>query len=365
VEEGTTVVIEDNSNNQSGKVEAGTDAGFENNGTINIEGGTIGEGAIENNGTVNVNGGTIEEDAIDHNENATIGQYVYTVAELQAAIDAAKDTATETGLNKIEIGFGADIEGDVDVYIAQKEGVNLTINGRGFKFNRGFIVDGQNRATGTDTVLITNINFYTEENTALTFVSLPGTYNGLKERYSHNVTIDGCTFAAATLSENVGAINAQKTYHLAVKNCTATNLHSLLQVQSCDNDVTVENVKVVNCKSGISVGNTKTTKITNAQIAAQKYGVRLDGAGERKVEVTIARSSIEAYAPVVARKVTAGCDVKVDVTGTTLKNIDGLYDIVIAGNKDYEDGNITPTTPEGTWEVVGADSYIVFPIPTR
>ena len=74
VEEGTTVVIEDNSNNQSGKVEAGTDAGFENNGTITIEGGTIGEGAIENNGTVNVNGGTIESGAIENNGTANVDE---------------------------------------------------------------------------------------------------------------------------------------------------------------------------------------------------------------------------------------------------------------------------------------------------
>ena len=74
VEEGTTVVIEDNSNNQSGKVEAGTDAGFENNGTITIEGGTIGEGAIENNGTANLNGGAYESGAIENNGTANVDE---------------------------------------------------------------------------------------------------------------------------------------------------------------------------------------------------------------------------------------------------------------------------------------------------
>ena len=74
VEEGNTVVIEDNSNNQSGKVEAGTDAGFENNGTITIEGGTIGEGAIENNGTANLNGGAYESGAIENNGTANVDE---------------------------------------------------------------------------------------------------------------------------------------------------------------------------------------------------------------------------------------------------------------------------------------------------
>ena len=279
---------------------------------------------------------------------------VSNVDQLKEAITYAK-----TGLNK-SIIFAADIVADADVYIAQEEGVNLIINGNNHKFNRGFIVDGQNRAAGTDTVLFTNINFYTEESAPLTFISCPSKYNGKDERYSHNVTIDGCTFAATTLSEEVGAISAQKTYHLTVKNCTATNLHSLLQVQSCDNDVTVENVKVENCKSGISMGNTKDTKITKAQIVAQKYGIRFEGTTSREVKATITESSIKAYAPVTARKVTTGCDIKIDLTGTTLEAVDGLLDVVIANNKDYEDG-VAPITPTGTWEVVGADDYRVFP----
>ena len=295
---------------------------------------------------------------ITGHDNYTVFPYTWLVtneAELQAAI-------TNATAEFSKISFGADITGNA--YIAQREGIDLVIDGCEYKFDGGFIVDGKNRSTGTDTVLFQNINFYTETTEELTFISCPGTYNGENERYSHNVTIDNCTFGAKELSENVGAINAQKTYHLKVTNCEATNLHSLLQVQSCDNDVTIENVTVNGCKSGISVGNTKETTITNAQIDVQKYGIRLDGAGERKVTVTIdGNSSIKAFAPIVARKVTEGCDVKIDLSNnTTLTRTGaGLYDVVVSSNKDYEDGNVTPTAPAGTWDVANAGSAKIFP----
>ncbi|MBR2429538.1 MAG: hypothetical protein IKB15_06130, partial [Alistipes sp.] len=296
---------------------------------------------------------------ISGDENYTVfpKQWIVTnEAELQAAItNATAEFST--------ISFGTDITGNA--YIAQREGIDLVIDGCDKKFDGGFIVDGKNRSTGTDKVLFQNINFYTETTGALTFISCPGTYNGENERYSHNVTIDNCTFSAKELSENVGAINAQKTYHLKVTNCEASNLHSLLQVQSCDNDVTIENVEVTNCKSGISVGNTKDTKITNAQIDVQKYGIRLEGAGEREVAVTIdGNSSIKAYAPIVARKVTDGCNVKIDLSNNTTltRTGEGLYDVVVASNKDYEDGNVTPTAPTGSWSVDNAGSAKIFPV---
>jgi hypothetical protein len=126
--------------------------------------------------------------------------------------------------------------------------------------------------------------------------------------------------------------------------------------------VTVEKVKVENCFSGISVGNTKTTSISNANIKTQKYGIRLDGETSRKVTVNVANSNIEAYIPVVARKVTTGTNVDVNLTGTTLvNNNNDMLDVVFQNNKDYEDGNVTPVAPTGNWTIEGADDYIVYP----
>ena len=261
---------------------------------------------------------------------------------------------------KSKVLFAADIKGDV--YIAQQENFNVVIDGRKYKFDGTFTIDGKNRNNGAETLTLKNITFYTESTDEKTFISCPSTYNGVKERYSHNVTIDGCTFSASTLTDKVGAISAQKTYHLAVKNCEAYNIHSLLQVQSCDNDVTVENVKVENCFSGISVGNTKTTTISGANIKTQKYGIRLDGETSRNVTVNVANSNIEAYIPIVARKVTTGCNVYVNLTETTLvKNNNDMLDVVFQNNKDYDDGNVTPVAPTGKWNITGADDFIVYP----
>ena len=292
-------------------------------------------------------------------EWAISGADNFIVFPREYAVKSVEEIAEALTL-KSKVLFAADIEGNV--YIPQQEKFNVVIDGRGYKFDGTFTIDGKNRNDGAETLTLKNINFYTESTDEMTFISCPSTYNGVNERYSHNVTIDGCTFRASTLTDKVGTISAQKTYHLTVKNCEAYNIHSLLQVQSCDNDVTVEKVKVENCFSGISVGNTKITNISNANIKTQKYGIRLDGETSRKVTVNVANSNIEAYIPVVARKVTTGTNVDVNLTGTTLvNNNNDMLDVVFQNNKDYEDGNVTPVAPTGNWNITGADDHIVYP----
>ena len=358
VEEGTTVVIEDNSNNQSGKVEAGTEAGFENNGTINIEGGTIGEGAIENNGIVNVNGGTIEEDAIDHNENATIGQYVYTVAELQAAIDAAKDTATETGLNKIEIGFGADIVGNAT--ILQKEGVNLTINGRGFKYDGTLYIHGDSRYTGAETLKFTNINF--EAETAKYFIDSNST--GSKERYAHNVTIEKCTFTSLAADNSIAVCGPRfrQAYNITIKDCKATNTFFLAWFTGCKN-LTIEGCEAINNHEGVTFGPCNNSVIKDSKIDAVLYGVRYEPTSDAAYNVTIENCELSGFIPVSVRNIVAGnnkpINVKLVGNNTLTRSEDSLYDVVFAAN-EYKSG-VAPQAPTGEWEVIGADSYVVFP----
>ncbi|MBQ2142088.1 MAG: hypothetical protein II204_02915, partial [Alistipes sp.] len=67
--------------------------------------------------------------------------------------------------------FEADIVDDdeeKDIVILQKEGVNVVINGDGYKFEGGITINGNARANGAETVLLKNINFYTKE--AKTFI---------------------------------------------------------------------------------------------------------------------------------------------------------------------------------------------------
>ena len=359
---GSTLTIEDQSENE-GTIEAGEDAGFVNEGTLNINGGTIGEGTVENNGTTNINGGkvesgaienngtinvdnedAVEDDAINNGTDAIVGKTVKTAEELQAAIAAAANTEVTN-----EVSFAANIAGDVTVL--QKEGINLIINGQGYKFDGTITVNGNARAKGTETLKITNINFETA-NSDFTFISAPSKIDG-RYNYSHNVTIENCTF---TGNHTVGSASFTGTYNFVMKNCTATNMHSILQTQSCDNTVVVDGVNVVNGKNGISFGNTASPTLKNSTINATEYGVRGDGNASRG-KLVVENTTINANVPVIIRKVTTD-GYSVDLTGAKLtKGKDSYYHVVFTKGSDDE----TYAAPEKKFSYNIADEYMVFP----
>ena len=359
---GSTLTIEDQSENE-GTIEAGEDAGFVNEGTLNINGGTIGEGTVENNGTTNINGGKVESDAIENNgtinvdnedaveddainngTDAIVGKTVKTAEELQAAIAAAANTEVTN-----EVSFAANIAGDVTVL--QKEGINLIINGQGYKFDGTITVNGNARATGTETLKITNINFETAKSD-FTFISAPSKIDN-RYNYTHNVTIEGCTFKA---NQTVGCASFTGTYNFVMKNCEANNVHSILQTQSCDNTVTVENVTVTDAKNGLSFGNTASPTLKNSTINAAEYGVRGDGNASRG-KLVVENTTINANVPVIIRKVTTD-GYSVDLTGATLtKGKDSYYHVVFTKGSDDE----TYAAPEKEFSYNIADEYMVFP----
>ena len=273
--------------------------------------------------------------------------YVTTVEKLQNLVNTLTESAT--------IKFENDLAGDVT--ILQKEGVNLVIDGEGCKFDGTITVDGNNRDKGAETLKITNINF--ESATPKIFVSAPATINGKNERYSHNITVEGCSFSIPVYSEAAAAINAQKTYHLAVKNCTAQNMHSLLQVQSCDNDVLVDGVTVTNCKSGVSFGNTKNVTLQNSTISASVYGVRADATDARECVLDVKNTTVKAGIPVVVRKLTSVAKkytVNLD-EAVALTPANGI-DVVFTKNSE----ETVLETPEGPWAINGAEALNVYPV---
>ncbi len=285
---------------------------------------------------------------------------VATIAELQAAIDAAAP-----GHNVIR--FEQDINAAstraalAEIKILQKAGVNLTIDGCGYKFEGAITVDGNGRSTGAETLTFTNIKFYTDHTTNFTFINAPSkmTINGTdRYNYSHNVTIDGCSFefvGDGSVTE-IGSASFTGTYNLRMHNCTATNMHSLLQVQSCDNTAVVDNVKAINCKNGISFGNTAYPTLTNATITTRAYGVRGDGNASRG-NLVIKNSNISAAQPVVIRKVkTNGYSVALE--GKNTLNPTGLYHVTFTSGDDGVDG----VAPTATWSISGAEGYNVFPV---
>ena len=256
----------------------------------------------------------------------------------------------------IEIVFASDITGNAT--ILQQEGHNVIINGNEKKYDGIITVNGNARANGAETLTFKNINFETRGND-FTFISAPSKINE-KYNYTHNVTIEGCTF---TGNQTVGSASFTGTYNFNMKDCEATNMHSILQIQSCDNNVVVDGVKVNNCKSGISLGNIADGSIKNATISATGYGVRLDGAKERTVSVSIEKSSIEAYIPVTVRKMNNdACSVNVTIDEeTTLTG--KVYDVAVCSN-EYENG-VKPVFPVGIYNLTGTDNFDVYPVASK
>ena len=269
---------------------------------------------------------------------------VFSAQDLQGVLNRNQAAGTHT------FYLGADITGDVT--ILQREGVNIVIDGNNYDWNGGVTINGNARANGAETLTLKNINFVADE--AKTFIDAPTKIDG-KYNYSHNVTVDNCTFSSAEYNEEIVGIKLNTTYNAVVSNCTATNIHSFAQFQSVDNATVIENVKVVNCKNGISLGNMASATISNAEISAKGYGVRLDGAKEREVAVTIADATIEAFIPVNVRKMNNDdCKAVVEFEGTN--NLVGdTYEIAFCSN-EYEEG-VDPVAPKGTFTLDGAEGF--------
>ena len=269
---------------------------------------------------------------------------VFNAQDLQGVLNGNLAAGTHT------FYLGADIVGDVT--ILQKEGVNIVIDGSTHKWDGTVTINGNARANGAETLTLKNINF--AASTAKTFIDAPTKING-KYNYSHNVTVENCTFEAAEYNEAIVGIKLLTTYNAVVKNCSAKNIHTLAQFQSTDNATVIENVKVENCKNGISLGNMASATITNAEISAKGYGVRLDGEKTREVAVTISGSSISAYIPVNVRKMNDdACKATVKFEGENSLTGDS-YEVAFCSN-EYEEG-VEPAAPKGTFTLDGAEGF--------
>lgn len=267
-------------------------------------------------------------------------------------------TATQNATQDITIYLAQDITGNAIAY--QKEGVDVVINGLGYKYDGTIAIHGRNAGTSAETIVIQNIKF--ESSAKKTFITQASNSNASHSTtYAHNITIEDCTFSAPEYNEEIGAINFNTPYNLTVQRCTATNLHSLLQAQSCDNTVVVDFVTVTNCKNGVSFGNTKTATLTNSSINARQYGVRGDGNTARVVngvgsKLSVSGTTIDAKQPIVIRKIVAGCDYRVALTSATLSTTED-WDVVFTKGSD----DVAYEIPAGTFSITGADNYAVYP----
>ena len=266
-------------------------------------------------------------------------------ATLQAQLNAATGDAT--------INLFCDIKGDVTV--TQKEGVNVVINGNGYKYDGTIYIHGQARHNGAETLTIKNINFVTEG--AKDFISSNET--GSVERYAHNVTVQNCTFTGAEGFGSVG-MRYRQAFNMSVVNCTGTNLHSLIQATG-GNGVTVIGSTLNNCKNGMSFGTAETVTVQNNTINSvgdYGYGIRVDASGA--YTATITGNTISADVCVLFRKATGA------YTATlTNNNLNADVHAVMTTSADYEAGKDYPAatgalniTVDGAQVVNTADELV-------
>ena len=273
------------------------------------------------------------------------------IEELKVALNAAIE-----GTNTIVLG--ADIEGDVTV--VQKAGVKITIDGADHKFNGYFKVHSNSNHYASAAVTFKNIKFetaevlYNEKNEPY-FNFIEALENGT-ERYSTNITAENCTFTATGEAVNIAVgLQIKSSKNAKVLNCTATDMHSLIQAQSCD-----EKVEVIGCtingKNGVAFKQVKAATVEGTTITAAEYGIRFDGNTDN-YGIVVKDNNVTAAQPFIVRKMT-GKDNTITLEGTNTLTTEAEYQIVITNGSDDEEY----VKPTGTYTLTGADAYTLFPV---
>ena len=288
--------------------------------------------------------------------------FVSTIDELQAALNAATgsnhDAVTRSGANVAAVYLAADLAGDV--FIDQVEGVNLVIDGRGYKYDGTMYIHGNARYKDAETLTIKNVNFAHETGT-IDFISSNSTES--HERYAHNVTIENCTFTGNT-NGDVVPMRFRQSYDIVVKDVTATNVHSLLWATGVS-VLEIDNAKVTSSKQGISVGTTTNTVIKNSTIEATDaygYGVRANASGA--YTLTLINNEISAEVPVLLRKANNSA-YTLKLEGNKLTTTKTYH--IMACDDDYAADKTLdePTAMPNIYGAYGENAYDIYPEPEQ
>ena len=268
-------------------------------------------------------------------------KFVYTIDELQAALNAAAGNTT--------VVLGADLVGNVTV--PELNEATIAIYGNGKKFDGTFALVGGS-TYGKGTTVFDGINFETAALNGYDAFIYCHEQNG-NTRYPDNVTIKNCTFKGTDIDAAVAAKFRSLNGNLVVENCKAEGIHSMLQLSSCgEATVLVDGVEVKDCGRGFSLQNSTNT-IRNTNVKAASYGVRLEGG---VATTSIENSTIEATQPVIVRKLTAaGYTVNVDAA-TELKTAEAFQVIFTKGSDDA-----AYVAPEVAFTFNGPAATVVFP----
>jgi hypothetical protein len=276
--------------------------------------------------------GNVEENVVNNIFFGNSYKGVGSAAELQEAVD----NATEDTI----IYFNADITGNVK--ITQKANVNLSINGGNRKYTGTITIFGDGRQSDAETLTIQNVNFVAGSAKGSSIVSPDRTKNN-KYSYSHNVTIENCTFTNPYEGREWVAITQEdggdKNWNLI--NCTVDEtMHSFIQVNNVAGYFNIEDCKVYS-KNGANFNSCVTVDMVNCEFNVTGYALRFGPSkgGEP--------SHIKTY----------------NVTGCTLKSACNDGDAVIMYRSSAQTNStltLTDTTIVGATEISGntADTVI-------
>ncbi len=246
----------------------------------------------------------------DNTDAATKEAYPYTVEELpdvakigdvkykslQKALDAAHEMTGDVTITLLD---------DISDYsiVHQKAGLNVTIDGADKKVTGNIVIDGDGRASGTETLTIQNIKFEGDGTNfcsgTSSFVEVPsckteGTpYYTNKYNYAHNITIDNCSFTSTTSGLTMAAVRATSgagLYNITISNSTGSNLHSLAQLVGTTGGTITSNTvssseSFVNVNGGGGEFTISGNTFTSAE-GADGYGIRENGTSTAVITLT-------------------------------------------------------------------------------
>ena len=226
---------------------------------------------------------------------AKIGTTEY--ATLQDAVDAAYDNMTG------DITIDLVNNTSESVTITQRANLNLTLNGNEHILTGRIIVDGATRHLGTETVLIQNFNFvyntgYTDNPKGLVCIVPSSNTN------AHNITVSNCSFDGGGdewAKSNVSGFRAGSSnthFNTVLENCTATQLHSLVQCAAGTN-LTVIGCTATEVKNGINIsggnGNFIITDNTITTLTGgDQYAFRMKDGATTSKEATLSGNNFTA-----------------------------------------------------------------------
>lgn len=275
---------------------------------------------------------------------------VFSVTSAEEITNAIKNATSDVTIN-----FANDITGNATA--EQKEGVNVVVNGNGYKYDGTITLDGNSRHTGVETLTIANINF---EHAVGSLDFIECNVGGGYDAYAHNVTVKDCTFKGNSIGDVVG-MRYRQCYNMSVINCTATDVHSLMWTTGGEN-ITVDGVNVTAKEGGLSTSTTKNISVKNSTITvptAYGYGIRLNSSDDNtNLNLNIENNTITADAPILLRQAKA-MTYTIDLTGNNTLLTDKVYHIITTAG-EYKD-DVALSAPTGMVDINGAENFNVYP----